>query len=87
MAKRCDMCFQIKDNLQMVLPNMPAKVCKACNYKIGQVTSFLEYHQAQLSYQPTLTKETPPTPPDTSIDTPDSPSAPKRRAKRLKDTT
>lgn len=60
--KQCDMCFQFKDPLVPVLDSCPARVCKACAYKIGQVTGFLSYHKAVLSYQPELF-EAPPTPP------------------------
>jgi len=63
MAKQCDFCFQFKDPLVPVLPNMPTRVCKACAYKIQQVTGFLQYHNAVMTYQPQLSNETPPTPP------------------------
>jgi len=62
MGKQCDFCFQFKDPLVSVLPNMPTKVCKACAYKIQQVTGFLMYHNASLTYQPELSNESPQSP-------------------------
>lgn len=54
MGKRCDMCFQFKDPLVPVIPKAHTQVCKACSYKVSQVTGFLEYHGVTLAYQPEL---------------------------------
>jgi len=81
MPKRCDMCFQPKETLMPVLPKMPTNVCKACSYKIGQVIAFLEYHNATLSYQPELSKETPPTPPSSELSALGRPKKAKKTAK------
>ena len=83
MAKQCDMCFQFKDPLVPVLPKMPTSICKACSYKVGQVTGFLQYHKVVLSYQPQLSLENPPDPPSTADE---RPSKRKLRAKAAKDT-
>lgn len=48
--KRCDMCFQDKPALVPVTSGCPAMVCKACSYKISQVSGFLEYHGVKLQY-------------------------------------
>lgn len=64
MAKQCDMCFQHKETLIPVIPGMPTVICKACSFKVNQVIGFLEYHKAQISYQPELSLNPPQTPPD-----------------------
>jgi len=81
MSKQCDFCFQHKDTLLPVLDKLPVRVCKACLYKIGQVTGFLEYHKVRMVYQPELSVETPPTPPATIKKS----SARKRKALPAKD--
>ncbi len=68
MVKRCDMCFQQKETLMPILSKMPAVVCKACSYKIGQVLAFIQYHNGTFSYQPDLSKENPPDPPSPGAD-------------------
>lgn len=40
---QCTMCFQYKDNLVPVHPEIPAEVCRACAYKVSAVTGFLEF--------------------------------------------
>jgi hypothetical protein len=62
MSKQCQMCFKSTDNLRPAEKNCPANVCKACGYKIDQVTGFLRYYGGQFQFQPDLF-ETPPTPP------------------------
>jgi len=68
MAKQCQMCFKTTDSLRPAEKNCPAQVCKACGYKIDQVTGFLRYYGGQFEYQPTIF-ETPPTPPRTTKET------------------
>lgn len=48
--KRCDMCFQDKSGLMPIIPGCKAVVCKACGYKVNQVSGFLEYHGISLRY-------------------------------------
>lgn len=81
MAKRCDFCFQVKETVVPVMPSSPMKVCKACSYKINQVTGFLEYHDIVLSFQPTLSIETPPTPPGKTVEKSPGPKLGERKAK------
>ena len=59
--KQCQMCFKSTDNLRPAEKNCPANVCKACGYKIDQVTGFLRYYGGQFHFQPELF-EIPPTP-------------------------
>lgn len=73
MPKQCQMCFKTTDTLRPAEKNSPASVCKACGYKIDQVTGFLRYYGGQFIFQPELS-ETPPTPPRTD----------EKRAKRKK---
>lgn len=62
MAKQCQMCFKTTDSLRPAEKNCPAQVCKACGYKIDQVTGFLRYYGGQFEFQPDIF-ETPLTPP------------------------
>jgi len=62
--KQCQMCFKTTDSLRPAEKNCPANVCKACGYKIDQVTGFLRYYGGQFQFQPDIF-ETPPTPPRT----------------------
>lgn len=62
MSKQCQMCFKSTDNLRPAEKNCPANVCKACGYKIDQVTGFLRYYGGQFQFQPDFF-ELPPTPP------------------------
>jgi len=60
--KQCQMCFKTTDSLRPAEKNCPAQVCKACGYKIDQVTGFLRYYGGQFEFQPDIF-ETPPAPP------------------------
>jgi len=62
MPKQCQMCFKSTDILRPAEKNCPANVCKACGYKIDQVTGFLRYYGGQFQFQPDIF-DTPPTPP------------------------
>lgn len=48
---QCAMCFQHKQELITIHPDLPPLVCKACGYKVNAVVGFMEYHGLCMVYR------------------------------------